>query len=142
MERLTKKELLKKQNGKEIIGCNYKDEDCDDSCMYGYCRWNDKALKKLKEYEDLEEQGLLCRLALKPNDTVYVIFDNKIYEAEAVKVVTVNYESGGFTRVEVVFEMEDIFYCDGRMMKHGANEVLGEKVFLTMEEAELKLKNH
>ena len=62
MERLTKRELIELKNGEKIVGCNSKDEDCNDYCMHGYCRWNDKALKKLKEYEDLEEQGLLLRL--------------------------------------------------------------------------------
>lgn len=56
IERLTKRELIELKNGEKIVGCNSKDEDCNDYCMHGYCRWNDKALKKLKEYEDLEEQ--------------------------------------------------------------------------------------
>lgn len=71
MGRLTKRELIKLKNGEEIVACNYKDEDCNDYCMHGYCRWNDKALKKLKEYEDLEEQGMLLRLPCKVGDIVY-----------------------------------------------------------------------
>ena len=64
MERLTKRELI---NGK-YIGCNIEIgqmnscPDCNDSCMYGTCKWQEKANQKLKEYEDLEEQGLLLKL--------------------------------------------------------------------------------
>ena len=47
MERLTKKELI---NGYVI--CEHKKSECNDSCMYGRCEWNKKALLRLKEYED------------------------------------------------------------------------------------------
>ena len=77
MERLTKRELVELKNGKEIVACNYKDEDCNDSCIYGRCRWNHKALKKLKEYEDLEEQGMLLRLPCKVGDIVYNLTSSK-----------------------------------------------------------------
>ena len=55
MERLTKRELAEVK-GKQIVLCNHKESDCNDSCMYRRCKWNEKALQKLKEYEDLEEQ--------------------------------------------------------------------------------------
>ena len=73
MERLTKRELADVE-GKQIVLCNHKESDCNDSCMYRRCKWNEKALKKLKEYEDAEEQGLLLRLPCKVGDTIYYIF--------------------------------------------------------------------
>lgn len=89
MERLTKRELIQLKNDKEIVACNYKDEDCDDSCMYGYCKWNDKALKKLKEYEDLEEQGMLIKFPCEVGEEVWRIstqHDN--YDESPYKIVS------------------------------------------------------
>lgn len=96
-------------------------------------------LKQLKAYKDAEEQGLLLRLPCKVGDTVYLIFERRIYEGTGVKIVSVRTPSHDYTRIEIVFEIEDPWYSDGRKMKHGANEILGEKVFLTKEEAEQAL---
>lgn len=57
MERLTRRDLAD-VNGKQIVLCDSKEEDCNDSCLYRRCKWNEKALRKLKEYEDAEEQGV------------------------------------------------------------------------------------
>lgn len=64
MERLTQREnnrliMVKQDNGEYIPA--YWDED------------NFKAIKKLADYEDLEEQGLLVRLPCKVGDTMYDI---------------------------------------------------------------------
>lgn len=72
MERLTRRDLAD-VNGKQIVLCDSKEEDCNDSCLYRRCKWNEKALRKLKEYEDAEEQGLLLRLPCKVGDTVWEI---------------------------------------------------------------------
>ena len=48
MERLTRTEL--EDNG--LVICNCKKEECNDSCMFGMCKWNQKALLKLWEYEN------------------------------------------------------------------------------------------
>lgn len=37
-----------------MAACNYKNDDCNDSCMYGNCRWQEKANMLLKEYEDTD----------------------------------------------------------------------------------------
>ena len=70
MERLTKRELVN-VGGRQIVLCDHKEEDCNDSCMHRRCKWDEKALRKLKEYEEAEEQGLLLRLPCKIGDTVY-----------------------------------------------------------------------
>lgn len=54
MERLTRRELITIKEEK-IAGCNYKNNNCNDSCLYNKCKWQEKANKKLKYYEDLEE---------------------------------------------------------------------------------------
>ena len=52
MDRLTRTETIM-VGGREEAACNYKNDDCNDSCMYGRCRWQEKANMLLKEYEDI-----------------------------------------------------------------------------------------
>lgn len=49
MERLTRIELGKTTN---TVLCNHSNADCNDSCQYGLCKWINKALHRLKAYED------------------------------------------------------------------------------------------
>lgn len=67
MERLTRKETIVVR-GKETAACNYENDDCNDQCRYGTCRWQEKANMILKEYEDT---GLTPReiMKLKERDT-------------------------------------------------------------------------
>ena len=51
MERVTRKETIVVR-GKETAACNYENDDCNDQCRYGACRWQEKANMLLKEYED------------------------------------------------------------------------------------------
>ena len=37
---------------KELLNEIYENNDCNDSCMYGRCKWQGKANMLLKEYED------------------------------------------------------------------------------------------
>ena len=85
MERLTKKGLAD-ANGRQIVLCNHKEEDCNDSCMYRRCKWNEKVLKKLKEYEDLEEQGMLIKLPCKVGDKVWTKYGCS-FEVEKVEII-------------------------------------------------------
>lgn len=85
MERLTCREMIVSNDCTEIVGCNHEKADCNDNCMYGYCKWVKKAVRKLKEYEDAEEQGLLLRLPQRTvfetiGGTVYYVFDYEITE--------------------------------------------------------------
>lgn len=68
-----------------------KNEDCP-SCSICWkcnispreCKYISDALKKLADYEDLEEQGRLIKLPCKVGDTVYFIKDSEtIVEREA-----------------------------------------------------------
>ena len=51
MKRLTRKETIVVRE-KETAACNYENDDCNDQCRYGTCRWQEKANMILKEYED------------------------------------------------------------------------------------------
>lgn len=91
-----------------------------------------KVYFKLKDYEDLEEQGRLVKLPCKVGDAVYAIgFNNKpiIYESVVLRIL--------ITEKEIVF--------NGKVDEFGINSQLkqsmfGKTVFLTKSEAEAKLK--
>lgn len=53
MERLTREETIVVR-GKEMAACNYENDDCNDQCRYGTCRWQKKANMLLKKYEDTD----------------------------------------------------------------------------------------
>ena len=73
-----------------------------------------KVLRKLAEYEDLEEQGLLLRLPCKVGDTVYHVVQGRIVEVSNV----------------------DLFF----LLLSVAENRFNKTVFLTKAEAEQKLK--
>lgn len=108
-------------------------------------------LRKLKDYEDLEEQGRLIKLPCKVGDTVYLIDRDennkfKVYEGKWKRVSLVQAsKDGSFNlRGEISYDIYDCFYDDGRIMKHemyvGQEHTIGEVVFLTKSEAEAKLE--
>ena len=97
----------------------------------------DAVYEKLKTYEDLEEQGLLLRLPVKIGDTVYTSIHgsgwyfrekDKPYEAEIVFI--------GINASEPFMNIE---YKKGYMLSFKLSEI-GERIFLTKEEAEAKLR--
>lgn len=53
MSRLTRKETIIIR-GNETAACNYENDECNDSCRYGICKWQEKANMRLKKYEDTE----------------------------------------------------------------------------------------
>lgn len=55
MERLTRKDTIM-VGGKEKAACNHENDDCNDNCMYGKCRWQEKANMLLKEIMELKER--------------------------------------------------------------------------------------
>lgn len=73
-----------------------------------------RIIEKLAEYEDAEEQGLLIKLPCKVGDTVYHVVGNRIIMVENV----------------------DLFF----LLLSVAENRFGETVFLTLEEAEDKLR--
>ena len=102
MERLTKKGFN--------FTTNFIKRDID-SWSIAQC------LKKLQEYEDAEEQGLLLRLPCKVGDTVYKIINQRDnYDDTVYQIVSAT-----------IFELSMI-------------DKIGKTIFLTQAEAEQKLK--
>ena len=130
MERLTEREndkliMVKQDNGEYIPA--YWDED------------NFKAIKKLADYEDLEEQGLLVRLPCKVGDKVW---DNYFGHPESYEIKAFSY---GYCDSYVEPDIEDqiIFYYEnysGSITGAFPMSEIGKTVFLTREEAEKKLE--
>ena len=96
--------------------------------------------KELKEYKDLEEQGLLVRLPCKVGDMVW---DNDFGYPESYEIKAFSY---GYCDSYVEPDIEDqiIFYYEnyiGSITGAFPMSEIGKTVFLTREEAEKKLKN-
>ena len=89
----------------------------------------EKLARKLAEYEDLEEQGLLLRLPCKVGDTVYSIAnDCKIYPVKATR------------EVSIVNGVLHIICESCRYSDLVSYDDIGKTVFLTQAEAEKQLK--
>ena len=98
--------------------------DNDETRRFGR---KESAYKKLAEYEDLEEQGLLLRLPCKVGDTVYFIYHNEVHHEEVKRFFQCN---GGKNWGIVLWGMYPDLYFDQ----------IGKTVFLTQAEAEQQLK--
>ena len=95
--------------------------------------------KELKEYKDLEEQGLLVRLPCKVGDMVW---DNDFGYPESYEIKAFSY---GYCDSYVEPDIEDqiIFYYEnysGSITGAFPTSEIGKTIFLTREEAEKKLK--
>ena len=130
MERLTER-IKRPQKDDLIVYTNGKYEDTIPAEMT-----NDDiraVLKKLADYEDLEEQGLLVRLPCKVGDTVYVKLSAycKTKYAEAQVRDYTYFISCGFCVVVTSekFDKQSIPFSE-----------FGKSIFLTREEAEKKLE--
>ena len=100
-----------------------------------YVRRNDyvTASKKLCEYEDLEEQGLLLRLPCKVGSTLYQPISNQINEYKAIGLCF------DITRNEFMYEVA--YQIGLQWYKTTCDfDCINKTVFLTKEEAEAKLK--
>ncbi len=89
-----------------------------------------QALKKLQEYEDLEEQGKLLKLSCAVGDTVYVKMQIGGYAEAEVRDFTY-FLTCGFCIVVTSdkFDKQNIPFSE-----------FGKSVFLTREEAEVALR--
>lgn len=119
MDRLTEKELY---DGK-VRFTKCAKTDCPEKCAY--CDIPEEARLKLKEYEDLENKGLLLKLPCKVGADIFRIANNQIYS---------NWQVAYFE----VF-MDEIVIVDDSENKFTIGKI-GKTVFLTREEAERKLK--
>ena len=107
-----------------------------------YVRQNDyvTASKKLCEYEDLEEQGLLLRLPCKVGDDIYAIPSevnyrlNKSFGAKGLNAICRQVVD------HIEFNSYGYLVSTNEGMTVHRQEAFGETWFLTREEAEQKLK--
>ena len=94
-------------------------------------------IKKLAEYEDLEEQGLLKRLPVKEGSTVYML-DHR-YECphdfncpfRTFEEYKCEYSTCEYQYIE--------YYIRETKFNHVMTDIVGDTVFLTKEEAEQAL---
>ena len=86
-----------------------------------------KIAEKLKEYEDLEEQGLLLRLPCKVGDTLYRLVPNLYREYVEIKIA------------QFVINKNGIYFITDKGVSWSVDKI-GKTVFLTKSEAEQKLK--
>lgn len=140
MERLTKRiedeNTLLTEVGDTACKCfcdNYTLSGCWE-CPVG------KAIEKLADYEDAEEQGLLVRLPCKVGDTVWSN-DFGYPESYEIKAFSYGY-CDSYVEPGIGIEDEIIFYYESYTCSiAGAFQMseIGKTVFLTREEAEKKL---
>lgn len=123
MERLTKRAYggITYSKTREIT-CSSFCSDC--SAGTGNCNIVKKMVEKLANLEDAEEQGLLVRLPCKVGDKVYVIAGKNISEQKIQRVTIGSECKFEFCTRKRGFALFDI----------------GKTVFLTREEAKVKLK--
>lgn len=118
MERLTDKETY----------CSFVDCDYERNCKMNNQCYNKQLYDKLKEYEELEEKGLLLKLPCKIGDKVY-----RFCGAKGSKYVDWRTVSSMTYRLDYKRDIVwEIFTT--------TTDVLGKTVFITKEEAEEKLR--
>ncbi len=126
--RLTKPYTGKDKRYERNYICNYNASNCNDSCLYGRCKWLDEATRKLAEYEEAEEQGLLVRLPCEVGAKVYYL-------------VTTTNKNGFILPQEILyFEIYGDLYRAVCMNSHFTSSDINKTVFFTEAEALQALK--
>lgn len=98
-----------------------------------------EAVKRLAEYEDAEEKGLLVHLPCKVGDTVYELSEGVVEECTVETIFISNYiDNNGVVSymAELHYEREDCPYVSTEIYFTD----IGKTVFLTREEAQQALK--
>lgn len=115
------------------------DDELWESACEPDCEEIDAVYRKLKDYEDLEEQGRLIKLPCKVGDTIYAVGVLGFETVEEYRVIRVDYRSNLATdRSEfyiVAFLTSNLKADIGFYDKE-----FGKNVFLTKSEAEAKEK--
>lgn len=111
------------------------DDELWESACEPDCEEIDVVYRRLKDYEDLEEQGRLIKLPCKVGDTVYAMgFNNNkpiIYKSVVLSIL--------ITEKEIAFNVKvDEFEINSQLKQ----SMIDKTVFLTKSEAEAKLKKY
>lgn len=111
------------------------DDELWESACEPDCEEIDVVYRRLKDYEDLGEQGRLIKLPCKVGDTVYAMgFNNNkpiIYESVVLSIL--------ITEKEIAFNVKvDEFEINSQLKQ----SMIDKTVFLTKSEAEAKLKKY
>ena len=104
------------------------------------CEEIDAVYRKLKDYEDLEEQGRLIKLPCKVGDTVW---DNDFGRPCAYTITAFSFGECEEYICEPVTTKKAVFYyanSSGSITGSFAESEIGKSVFLNKSEAEAKLK--
>ena len=130
-----------------IIGVGNKtcEEFCKnavDGCKNCYIQ---QVFKKLADYEDLEEQGLLVRLPVKIGDDIYKIPSKTNYDLNVLNGYKANNRVYHQKVYSIVFSQRGWFVQCDKDSIHAPNVICvdveyGKTWFLTREEAEKKLE--
>ena len=147
MERLTERYKDSIANTVLIRECG--DELCKDICDDIECNCSkcelEKALEKLADYEDLEEQGLLVRLPVKIGDDIYKIPSKANYDLNVLNGYKANNRVYHQKAYSIVFSQSGWFVQCDKDSIYAPNVICvdveyGKTWFLTREEAEKKLE--
>lgn len=125
MERLTEKNPL------------WIDDELWERACEPDCEEIDAVYRKLKEYEDAEEQGLLLRLPCKVGDTLYRV--NKGAKEPVIMMRVIQLYIKQIHKDRTVMRIDAINDADMGESCYLPCDI-GERIFLTREQAEAKLK--
>ena len=114
------------------------DDELWESACEPDCEEIDAVYRKLKEYEDLEEQGRLIKLPCKAGDVVYRINIGAMKPVIPLRVVEYRFKIVGNCIREKICCSDD-FLCKQPSIIYYAEDI-DNKVFLTKSEAEARLK--
>lgn len=99
-----------------------------------------KVFERLKEYEDLEEQGLLLKLPCKVGTVAYLIDHNFVrMERKPIKCIIDEFTVDRYNDCYAVLNGAENFYMMRRFRAINIKQ-FGETIFLTKEEAEKALE--
>ena len=115
---------------REFIGHANRRLDCENSKV-------ESLKKKLKDYKELEEQGLLLRLPCKVGDTVYRVNTGAKEPVIKMRVLQVHYKQ--LHKDRIIIRIDAINDNDMGESCYSLED-FGKTVFLTKSEAEQKLK--
>lgn len=109
----------------ELYTFKGKVEDCENDYIIS-------VQEKLREYENLEEQGLLLRLPCKVGDTIWFVGKKFVNDYEVRRFII---DETGIDAIQVAKTIDGIDYWNSFSI-----DDLGKTVSLTKAEAEKKLK--